>query len=89
MKKTLTPKYRLMINNNIFSAWSVKDYGKCTVENLEKWIYKYIESLKSGGVNYHINERLGYIPIPYSASIVDQKYNKVVVEWNAPAFMAF
>jgi hypothetical protein len=94
MGKSTTPTYRVEIwdnaNNKIVpmkSTWDYKYFGKPTNKKLEKYIVDYIESLKFGGVNYHISELCGFIPVPNKARIVNQFTNDVVSTWIAPMFM--
>ena len=63
--------------------------GKPNKNGLDNWVDAYVQSLKSGGVNYHITESLGYIPIPCYAELIDQVHNSVVASRTAPMFMAF
>lgn len=94
MGKSYIPKYRLeIVSHNPFTgarkvdkaSWHHK--GRITEKVLEKYMIEYIESLKPGGVNYHISKALGYMPIPTEACIVNQYTEEVVVSWKAPAFM--
>jgi hypothetical protein len=97
MGKTYTPMYRIELNYKTMpglkqfgqtpSEWKVKEYGKPTTANIETYIYKFIESLKPSGCNYHISQSLGYLPIPNAAKIIRQKSSKIVAEWKAPMFM--
>jgi len=84
MGKSYTPKYRIELNNHGLAdsfVWE-RSYGKPTPENIEKWVSGYIRSHFKGGANDHI----GKTPNVSSAQIVNQKTQKVVTSWRAPAF---
>jgi len=66
-------------------AWE----GAATQKRLEAYVIKYIESLKPGGVNEHISESLGYVPIPTEAVIKNQNSWNTKAHWKAPAFLVF
>jgi hypothetical protein len=92
MGKSITPAYRIEMTERrtMLTPMSWRsEYGKPTAENLEKYVRKYIDSLKIGGTNQHVSLSLGYIPVPDSARIVRQKTGEVVATWKAPMFMAF
>jgi len=56
-------------------------------KNLDFYIHSYIDSFKIGGANEHISLDIGFIPVPDSAKLIDQRINQVVDEWFAPMFM--
>lgn len=94
MGRTITPSYRVeLMEHRVGSfgpavnrmGWD----GRPTVANLERYVFAYVDSLKAGGVNAHISESLGYIPIPHSARIVRQKTGRIVASWQAAMFQAF
>lgn len=89
MGKVTTPIYRLLLYDQTLRvphilAW----HGRATYAKLERYIYDYVNSLKPGGVNYHISKMYGFMPVPHRAVIIHQKSNTAVVEWKAPTFMA-
>ena len=55
--------------------------------NVEREVMQYIDSMKIGGVNEHLSKAIGYMPIPSSATLIDQIARAVVEVWHAPAFM--
>lgn len=86
MGKTITPTYRLEMyerGHRSSMAWR----GKPSNKALAKWIHKYIQSLKVGGVNQHLSLSKGYMPIPNRAHILRQRTGEVVAFWQAPKFM--
>ena len=88
MGTSKTPKYRLEISDKTgihTQAW----HGKATENTLQSYLNKYIDSLKLGGVNEHISKSLGFIPVPNSAKIIEQKTGNVKVSWDAPMFLIF
>jgi hypothetical protein len=92
MGRSYKVKYTVTIkdNSNAYTtpmAWHSKDSGKPNEANLQAWIYKYIDSLKCNGCNYHISKALGYMPIPNNAFITNQFTGKIMATWKAPAFM--
>ena len=92
MGKSITPKYRLEIDGQK-QGWLVKEYGKPTKKNLEKYVYDYAKSLEFGGINHHISRMLKYIPYPNYARIVLNKpsgYGDIlIVDWKAHIFQAW
>jgi hypothetical protein len=100
MGRITTPKYRFemapirAVNTNLPSysitpsAWKVKEHGKPTTDNIDKYVRAFIDSTKLGGCNDHFSKDAGYIPVPNYARIVRQADNQVMAEWRAPMFMA-
>lgn len=88
MGKSTAPKYKLVVfdrGGSYTASWS----GKATNKRLDEYIDKYIQSLQSGGCNFHISKSLGFIPVPYKAQITFNYHGgAVVAEWQAPMFMA-
>lgn len=88
MGKTRMFTYRLEIrcvSRNIYTPmeWRVKGsrlsgpgYGKATIENLDKWVTAFEESMVSGP-----NKHLGIDQV-VSAWVVDQRTGEVVAEWR-------
>lgn len=71
---------------NVKSRTNVAGYGNPTDKNLEKFISKYGDSLKPGGINQHLSLSHGYIPYPSSAFIKDQTTGEIVATWKAAMF---
>lgn len=89
MGRSRTSKYALEMQGSTSRCWFVKEDGAPTAANLEKYVRSFINSLKVGGVNAHISQAFGYMPIPNWARIVlNDGSRQVVVEWKAPVFMA-
>lgn len=90
MGRTITPSYRVeLMEHRIGSCGPAVSRmgwdGRPTVANLERYVFAYVD----GGVNVHLSESLGYIPIPHSARIVRQKTGRIVASWQAAMFQAF
>ncbi len=98
MGKSITPMYQIRVKEFNFTlrkmetrtlAWDGKRYGKPTDAKVQAWTEAYIASLKVGGVNAHISDALGYIPVPNQVTVVtNDRYKVPMAKWNAPAFMA-
>jgi hypothetical protein len=88
MGMSKTPKYRLEISDDAGIHTQVWE-GIATMNTLTKYLEAYINSLKLGGCNQHITRDLGFIPVPRYAKIIEQKTQKIKVEWKAPMFFAF
>lgn len=90
MGKSITPKYRIVVDNQRFS-WNCKEYGKPTDKNLAEYVYKLGKSYELGGCNEHISKQLGYIPYPTKARIeTNVQYNPVIMaEWKAAMFQCW
>lgn len=85
MGKSVTPKYRVEYKDQEgkhISDWMVKEKGKPTEENLDKWLMDLNKSFLTGGVNEHISESLGFVPAALSAKIVEQRTGDVKAEVN-------
>lgn len=78
----------LKIDSTTPMAWR-KEYGKPTLENLEKWITEYSRSLEIGGVNQHVSLSLGYVPYPRTAKIIRQRTGEVLASWKAAMFQVY
>jgi hypothetical protein len=96
MGRSTTPKYAIRVSEGRNAkhgvtpmAWSVKESGKPTAENLAKWVEAYHRSLEPGGVNAHIFRSIGHVPYLTAARIVrNVSGGETVAEWIAPMFMA-
>ena len=59
--KSITPKYvidmKIKKGNASPAAWSVKQHGKATAQNLKKYVDVYNGSLKPGGANEHLGDQ--------------------------------
>lgn len=88
MGRSYTPTYRLVLPNATPMAWK-REYGRPNAANIEKYIRRYVESQRPGGCNAHIAKSLGYLDIPNKGRVIRQADNKVVAEWEAPAFWCF
>lgn len=92
MGRSYMPKYRIEFSDQggpqFPQAWRVREYGKPTTENIEKWVHSLVDSMKIGGVNEHISRAVGYIPVPNRAKVVNQYTGETVATWTAPMFMA-
>jgi len=102
MGRSITPKYRIEYyyrqpsNGQIIqvkACWTVKSNnanipadGKPTDKNVEKYVQAYNNSLKSDGVNKHVSQSLGYMPMAHKAELIEQATGNVVAKWNAPMF---
>jgi len=87
MGKSYTPAYRLEWDGNDghhVSAWRGK---KPHLNTLLDYAQGMIDSYKIGGVNEHISQSLGFIPMPYKLTIVRQSDSKPVLTWDAPPFV--
>ena len=98
MGRIVTPTYRVEVverrtasSNPAVTrmAWDCRSKGRPTDANLERYVLAYADSLKSGGVNVHLSESLGFMPIPHSARIVRQSTGQVVASWQAAMFQVF
>lgn len=71
-------------------AWPVKDAGKPTAANIEKFIVAYYKSTRPGGANAHIgaqsNGKGWPVQPPARAYVYDQIKGEIVGEWTAPKF---
>ncbi len=94
MGRTITPTYRLEMEEQRAGSTSpamtrMAWKGRPTDANLERYVFAYVDSLKSGGVNVHLSESLGYMPIPHAARVVRQSTGQVVASWEAAMFQVF
>lgn len=98
MGRTNTPTYRVEMEERRTGssnpaitrmAWDCRSKGRPTDPNLERYVLAHVDSLKAGGVNVHLSESLGFMPIPHSARIVRQSTGRVVASWEAAMFQAF
>ena len=96
MGRSFTTKYRLELfeirpsDHHLITTkmcWQCKEKGLATADNLVKYITALINSFKIGGVNEHVSNGIGYMPIPNEARIVNQRTGAIVAEWKAPKFM--
>ena len=82
MGRSYTPKYRIEFWDckgvKAQQAWR----GSVTKKALEEWIKVYEDSLKVGGVNYHICKMLKYIPFVHKAVIIRQADQTMMTEWK-------
>jgi hypothetical protein len=84
MGRITTPTYRLEITDHTGEfgmtpmAWRVRDGGKPTTENIDKWVTAFEASLLTH------NKHLGIFSIK-SARIVRQSTGDVVAEWQRRA----
>src|SRR5690606_31229776 len=77
---------RLEIDGVCFGQWQ-ENWGEPTEESLFQQVKEYADSLKVGGLNYHISKAKGYIPYPVTAKVV--RLEGPVVEWKAAAFQVW
>ena len=98
MGRTSTPTYRMELEERRTAssnpavtrmAWDCRSKGRPTDANLERYVLAYADSLKAGGVNMHLSQSLGHMPIPHSARIVRQSTGQVVASWEAATFQVF
>ena len=93
MGKTRTPIYQLRIYDNQESpnAYHIQAWnGQATDKRLLAYLVAHVKSLCPAGANYHISDRLGFIPYPHKAQIVrNQSPFAVVVEWTAETFQVW
>ncbi len=100
MGKIITPKYRLILECPGMSltpfGWSVKDDGKPTAANLEKYVMAFAKSLENGGANAHLRVSMQgcqVIPYPKSARIETnvkaRQVPQVMATWKAAMFQVF
>lgn len=102
MGRVSTPKYRLelwdarplrglvqLVAGPSVESWEVGRRGRPTRANLERYIFRYADSLKAGGVNAHVSKALGFVPYPREARIVNQRTGAVVAHWKADRFQVF
>ncbi len=91
MGKSTTPKYIVETRDNSHwhstpMAWQMKQYGKPTVKNLEKFMANLNESFNVGGVNFPSSKAAGFIVYHHAARIINQKTGDNVASWSAPSF---
>jgi hypothetical protein len=86
MGKSYTPTYRIEFWDckgvKAQQAWR----GKATKKALAEWVWAYDDSLKVGGVNFHVSQMLKYIPFVSKAIIVRQADNTIMTAWTMPMF---
>ena len=86
MGRTITPTYRLEMEEQRLGSTSPAAWkGRPTDANLERYVLAYVD----GGVNVHLSESLGYMPIPHAARVVRQSTGQVVASWKAAMFQVF
>ena len=85
MGKSYTPKYRIEFWDcqgvKAQQAWR----GAITKKALGEWVVKYEDSLKAGGVNFHISQMLKYIPFVEKALVVRQADGVIMTAWKFEA----
>lgn len=90
MGRSITPKYVVHMEGCTPACWWVRENGKPTLDNLEKYVMAYAASLGASGVNSHISKSLGYVPYPRWARIrKNTKTGVVLAEWKAAMFQCY
>ena len=88
--KTVTPKYRVVVDGKLTMAWDIKEYGRPTDRNAERYAMAYAASLEKGGANAHLSDSRGFVPYPKSVAIeFNHRGGGVVAEWKAAAFQVY
>lgn len=86
MGRSYTPKYVIRLETvrsrlgEVYLTnmeWRAKDAGSPTVANIGKWVEKFEESMKPGGVNAH----LGYDPVLRAEVVYNRSRGLLVAEW--------
>ena len=90
MGKSITPKYRLIVDDMRMS-WHPNQDGQPSNANLQRWVMAYAQSLHLGGCNDHISKALGYIPYPRFARIETNVRDcpEIKATWHAAMFQCF
>lgn len=67
--------------------WQTKHAGKPTLENVQRYVYEFVQSQKTGEPNFGIGKTL---IVPNRARVYKQTRNgrELLVEWTAPMFWA-
>ena len=91
MGKVYTPTFRAEVRDNtsqawFHSAWNVKDHGRPTDKNAERYRRSLNESLKIGGVNEHISKAAGFLVHTSAVRVIRQATGQVVASAKAPLF---
>jgi len=86
MGKSITPKYRIIVDGQVMS-WD----GKPTQKALEHFVFSYAKSLEHGGCNEHISKQIGYVPYPINCKIeTNTQYKPVTMAaWKAAPFQVY
>ena len=69
-----------LARQRVFGEWR-KEYGKPTVQNLQTFRQKFIDSTKKGGCNEHLG-----LQTTGDLRIRRQKDDKIMAEYKAPMF---
>jgi hypothetical protein len=90
MAKELIPRYIVRMDGN-YMQWSGngRRIPRATEANLEEFVMNYAKSLRPGGENEHISNKLGYIPYPNKAFLMLNGSNIVVASWEAGQFQKY
>jgi len=90
MGRSTTPRYRIdavMTNRRSYvQAWNCERYGTPTLKSAARWREAINKSFLPGGVNFGISESLGRIERVFNFQVIDQRDNRVVVDYKAPMF---
>ena len=67
--------------------WRTKHEGKPTLENVQKFVYNFVQSQKTGEPNFGVADKL---IVPNRAKVYKQTRNgrELLTEWTAPTFWA-
>lgn len=87
MGRSVTPTFRVEVTANVHITdmfWSVKQSGKPTAENAEKFRKMLNESFAPGGVNAPKGDEI--VPHISKVRVIRQSTNAVVAEASAPLF---
>jgi len=60
--------------------------GKATDKDLKAWVNALDKSMLAGGVNAHVSQALGFIPVVSYAEVQRQSDGKVLATYKAPMF---
>jgi len=80
MGKSVVCRYRIEFDSG-------QPIGLNRKVKLDDYILALVDSYKVGGVNQHVSKMLGYIPVPKSARLINQRTGRIVDTWEHPTFM--
>lgn len=98
MGRIITPRYRVEIADGFLrkalglessTSWDPRRHGPANDQSLERYVFRYAQGFEHGGPNFRISRRLGFVPYPREARIVDQRTGRTVASWKAGLFQVW
>lgn len=92
MGTTVTPKYRVVIEGLGIASmcWDIKNYGRPSDANLERFVMAFVASLRPGGANAHLQSGTENLLFPTGARIeYNHRGGATVFAWKPAMFQVY